>query len=182
MLRFLFRKHTIILKVSWLYLLVDLSFSLLCLISQMGCLRPLTSTGCCFWISSWWGGFLLAHSWCHKVAFSAPKHDGKHTLVNVLISGTTFHLDILYISLSELRFDQTLPAGFQLQGWGPGRHRRTGPEAPQTSLSTGPVRCRTESSLVEIWVLWRKEKESEFSFSHSCVWKLWANSESAWRL
>lgn len=69
-------------------------------------LRPLTSTGCCFWISSWWGGCLLARWWCHKAAFSAPKQD---------VTDLSFYLQprLPYISLSfDLKKKKTYLQGF----------------------------------------------------------------------
>ena len=127
-------------------------------------LRPLTSTGCCFWISSWWGRCLRARWWCHRDAFSAPKQDVPHKLE---LTHLSFHLPpglLLYLSFL-LALNDNVPAGFRLQGWGPGRRQRTDPEAPQTSLLAGPARCHTESSLVGIWVLWKKEEEDEEQIS-----------------
>lgn len=123
--------------------------------------RPLTSTGCCFWISSWWGGCLPARWWCHKAAFSAPKQHVTQKLVNLRTSASLFHLDFLIICFLYIKKKRAAPAGFRLQGWGPGRRRRTGPGAPRTSSWAGPARCRTGSSLVGIWVLGRKETKDE---------------------
>lgn len=70
-------------------------------------LRPLTSTGCCFWISSWWGGCLLARWWCHKVAFSAPKQDVTHKLVNLLQLPSSTWASFIFLFLACFRLKRT---------------------------------------------------------------------------
>lgn len=74
--------------------------------------RPLTSTGCCFWISSWWGGCLRARWWCHKAAFSAPKRDVTHKLVNLQTSASIFDLDFRIIRFLSNKKKKTYLQGF----------------------------------------------------------------------